>query len=134
MYKKIAIAVLAFVCLSMAGCSKDADVTAFITEFDTVTNEIVKKVDASPTSAGVDDAQKYFDSKKGDLQVKWDAIKTAAQARVSKEVMENLNKSVTKNTSAIGGLATKHMSSMTKDPQMATKLSKLAQDYASVFK
>jgi hypothetical protein len=134
MYKKIAVAVLVFVCLSMAGCSKDGDVNAFISEFDTVTNEIVKKVDANPSSAGVDDAQKYFDSKKADLQTKWDAIKNAAQARVSKEVMENLNKSVTKNTSAIGGLATKHMSSMSKDPQMGTKLSKLAQDYASVFK
>lgn len=134
MYKKLAVALVALLCLSFAGCSKDADVNSFITEFDSITNEIVKKVDSNPSSAGVDDAQKYFDSKKPDLQKKWDAIKTASQARVSKDVLEKLNQSVVKNTSSIGGLATKHMQSITKDPQMATKLSKLAQDYAAVFK
>lgn len=134
MYKKLTVALVALLCLSFAGCSKDGDVNAFISEFDSVTNEIVKKVDSNPTSDGVDEAQKHFDSKKADLQSKWDAIKTASQARVSKDVMEKLNQSVTKNTSAISGLATKHMQSMAKDPQMATKLSKLAQDYAGVFK
>jgi hypothetical protein len=131
MYKKLTIVALVLFCLSLAGCKKDADVTAFISELDSFTAELVKKVDSNPTPAGVDDAQNYFNSKKGDVKAKWDAVKNVSQARVSEEIMKKLTESVTKNVSSISGLSIKYGS---KDPQMATKLATLAKDYAELLK
>src|SRR5260221_5329645 len=88
--------VLAF-CLGLTGCSKDAEVNAFITEFDSVTKEIVSKIDANPNSAGVDDAQKAFDAKKADLKSKWDSIKTAKGIQVSADTKKKLEDSATAN-------------------------------------
>ena len=47
---------MAMLCLSLTGCSKDAEINAFITEFDAPTKEIVSKFDANPSAAGIDDA------------------------------------------------------------------------------
>lgn len=134
MYKKLAIATLLLFCLSLAGCKKDADVTAFISELDTFTAELVKKVDSNPTSAGVDDAQNYLNSKKGDVKAKWDAVKNVSQARVSEDVMKKLTDSITKNVSSVSGLAIKHSGAAMKDPQMSVKLSNLAKDYTELLK
>ena len=40
-----------------------------------VSKDIVAKIDANPTAAGVDEAQKAFDARKDGLKTKMDAIK-----------------------------------------------------------
>ena len=68
--KKIIVFSLLVFCLGMTGCSKDAEIEAFIKEMDGVTKDIVSKIDANPTAAGVDDAQKAFDARKAELKTK----------------------------------------------------------------
>ncbi len=124
--------VLAF-CLGLTGCSKDAEVNAFITEFDSVTKEIVSKIDANPNSAGVDDAQKAFDAKKADLKSKWDSIKTAKGIQVSADTKKKLEDSATANMKALMDVSTKNAMKLAADKDAATKFQKLMTDYSSTF-
>ena len=133
----ILFAFLAVLCLSLIGCSsnKDADVTAFTTELDTVTADITKKIDANPTSAGVDEAQKVLDAKKADLKAKHSAIITGLKnaGTITPEAQKKFTESTGKNTSAIAGIGSKHTGAMMKDPAMSQKIAKLATDYTSIF-
>jgi len=130
MFKKLAIATLVLFCLSMAACRNDSKATGFITEFEAFTNELAKKVDANPTSAGVEDAQKFLDSKKADLNAKWKAVKDSG---VSADAYKNAEESMKRNVSTIQGLVTKHTGAIGKDPQMGPKLQKLLQDYLAII-
>lgn len=131
--KKLSLFILFAFCLGLTGCSKDAEVNAFITEFDSVTKEIVSKIDANPSSAGVDDAQKAFDAKKADLKTKWDAIKTARGIQVSADTKKKLEDSVAANMKALTDVSTKNMTKLATDKDAATKFQKLITDYSSTF-
>ena len=90
--------VVAF-CLGLTACSKDAEVNAFIAEFDAATKEIVSKIDANPTAAGIDDAQKAFDAKKAGLKEKRAA--TNSLFGVSSDAKKKLQESNRKNVVAM---------------------------------
>ncbi len=62
--KNVSILLLLTLAIIATGCSKDAEVNAFIGELDATTAEIVSKIDADPTTAGIDDAQRAFDARK----------------------------------------------------------------------
>jgi len=124
---------LAVFCMVLAGCSKNAEVEAFITENDAVMKDITTKIDQNPTAAGVDDAQKSFDAKKASLKAKWDAIKDARGAQVSSETQKKLNDSVANNSKALTDVSTKNMMKLAQDKDAAMKFQKLMQDYASIF-
>ncbi|HEX8369294.1 MAG TPA: hypothetical protein VF604_12190 [Pyrinomonadaceae bacterium] len=124
---------LAIFCLGLVGCSKDAEVESFISENDAVMKDITTKIDASPTAAGVDDAQKSFDAKKANLKTKWDAIKDARGAQVSEATQKKLNDSVANNMKALTDVSTKNMMKLAQDKDGATKFQKLMQDYAAIF-
>lgn len=132
MIKKLSLLLIVAVFgLSMAGCSKDAEVAAFITEFDTATNEIVQKIDANPSAAGADEALKIFDSKKDALKSKLDSIKGARSFQVREESITKLIESYTKNYLAIKSLQVKHV--MKEDLVFKAKLRKLEESYSSTF-
>src|SRR2546430_8873379 len=62
-------------------CDWSSDVCS--SDLDSFTDELIKRVDAaSDPSAGVDDAQKYFDSKKTAMSAKMDR---SEERRVGKE-------------------------------------------------
>ncbi|HEX9959741.1 MAG TPA: hypothetical protein VGB00_02330 [Pyrinomonadaceae bacterium] len=124
---------LAIFCMGLAGCSKDSEVEAFISENDAVMKDITTKIDANPTAAGVDDAQKSFDAKKVSLKTKWDAIKDARGAQVSTETQKKLNDSVANNMKSLTDVSTKNMMKLAQDKDGAMKFQKLMQDYASIF-
>ena len=124
---------LAVFCLGLAGCSKDAEVEAFIAENDAVMKDITTKIDANPTAAGVDDAQKSFDAKKASLKTKWDAIKDARNAQVSAETQKKLNDSMTNNMKQLTDVSMKNAMKLAQDKEAATKFQKLMQDYAATF-
>ncbi len=130
MLKKLAIATLVLFCLSMAGCKNDAAVDSLMADFSKFSDELVAKVDANPTSAGVDEAQKYLDQKKPEMKKAWDAIKTS---RVSEETSKRAIETVTQSATKVAGLTTKHSGAIAKDPAMATKLIKLLNDYRDIF-
>jgi hypothetical protein len=120
--------------LGLIGCSnKDADVEAFITENDAVMKDITSKIDANPTAAGIDDAQKSFDAKKASLKSKWDAVKDARGAQVSAEMQKKLEDSMKKNGEALTQTSTKNMMKLAQDRDAAMKFQKLMQDYSATF-
>lgn len=131
MFKYLAIALLAFSCLTLAGCQKDAEVGKFITDLDAVSKDVVKAVDDSPNEAGVDAAQKILDGKKGDIKSQLDALKTA---RASTEMTEKLTTSVKNNVSSVLGLQSKYIQESMNNPGFKEKLDKLGKDYVDMLK
>jgi hypothetical protein len=119
--------------LLVAACSKDAEINAFITEFDTATQEIVAKIDANPSAAGVDDAQKAFDGKKASLKAKWDGIKGAVGFQVSADTKKKLEESVSKNMKALTDVAIKNAMKMAMDRDASVKFKTLLTDYQGTF-
>ena len=121
--------------MALTGCNKDAEVNAFITENRAVIDEIVKKVDANPSEAGVDEAQKAFDAKKAALKEKWDAIKTARGAQVSTEVQNKFNTEVLADMKKLTDVQQKHSAKLSANGGAGRqKLLKLVQAYADVIK
>jgi hypothetical protein len=124
---------LAIFCLGLTGCSKDAEVEAFIAENDAVMKDITTKIDQNPTAAGVDDAQKSFDAKKANLKTKWDAIKDARGAQVSADTQKKLNDSMANNMKSLTDVSMKNAMKLGQDKDAAMKFQKLMQDYAATF-
>lgn len=129
--KKILPFLIVFVCI--LGCSKDAEIDAFITEFDAATKDIVAKIDANPSAAGIDEAQKSFDSKKASLRTKWDGIKDAVGMQVSADTKKKLEDSVTNNMKSLMDVSMKHAMKMAMDKDASAKFQALLKDYQSTF-
>jgi hypothetical protein len=129
--KKITVFLLAVFCLGMIGCSKDAEVEAFITEFDAVSKEMVTKLEANPGSQGIDDAQKVFDGKKDSLKTKFGAFKEARGVQVSEATQKKLTDRITNNGKALTDVMTKN--AMKFQPGDIPKFQKLIKDYTDTF-
>ena len=127
--KKITVFLALVFCLAMSGCSKDAEIEAFIKEMDGVTKDVVAKIEANPTAAGVDEAQKAFDARKADLKSKWDAIKDAVGMQVSEGTKKKLEDSMKNNMSSLTSASMK----VVMDPAAGPKLQKLIADYTGTF-
>lgn len=121
--------VLAF-CLSLMGCSKDAEVKSFISDLDTVTNEMVQKINAGD----IDGARTAFDAKKESLKTKWDGVKSARGFQVSKEVQKEAVEKVTKNAGALSGAMTSNMMKFVTDKGKLDKLKALVTEFGDIFK
>ncbi len=134
MYRKlVCLSLGALLCALALACKKDADVSAVIADLDTFTQEIVKRVDANPTAAGVDDAQKYFDSKKADMTAKLASIKNVRDFQVGEETKKKMLESVTSDAMSMSKLQIKYMRNSMSDPVFKSKLEKLTQDYVALL-
>ena len=131
--KRIALFFVITAMLGLTGCNKDAQIEAFITELNSVTQDVVGKIDANPTSAGVDEAQKAFDARKSTLQAKWDTIKDAVGFQVSKAVKDKLESSVKENIKALTDVWMRNVTSLAADKNAATKFQRLMMDFSSMF-
>lgn len=120
---------LAF-CLAMMGCSKDADVTAFVTEWDSVTAEMVQKIDASD----IDGAKTAFDGKKESLKTKWGAIKDAKGFQITEDSKKKVEESMKKNMGALTGSMMKNSMKLATDKAKFEKLQALIKEYGEIFK
>ena len=133
--KTFALGLVALFCLTFTGCSsKDAEINSFLTEWDAVTNEIVRKIDANPSSAGVDDAQKTWDEKKAGLKAKWDNVKDARGFQVSQDTQKKMEESAQKNVTALTGVMSKNAVKLAMDKGAADKFRKLMEDYGNTFR
>ena len=122
-------------CLLFAGCKRDAEVKTVLTDFDSFTNELVKRVEsASDPAAGVDDAQKYFDSKKAEMTTKMDTLKGIRGYQVGEETKKMMESSLVDDAKKIANLQVKYMGTSMRDPTFKAKLDKLTRDYQSLFK
>jgi hypothetical protein len=121
--------------LPLAGCKKDAEAKTILTDFDSFTNEIVKRVDAaSNPSDGVDDAQKYFDSKKAEMTGKMDTLKGLRGYQVGDETKKMMESSLVEDAKKVANLQVKYMGTSMRDAAFKAKLDKLTRDYQSLFK
>src|ERR1044072_4038275 len=109
MYKKSVSLLLILSVMALVGCKKDAEINAVLADFESFTKDLVKKVDANPTAAGVDDAQKFLDSKKAEMKEKWDSIKVARGFQVSKETQQKMEESLKNNFMSVMGLQSKYI-------------------------
>ena len=135
MLKRFTILALLLACLSFAGCKKDAQINSVVTELDTFTAELVKRVDSAPNpSAGVDDAQKYLDSKKADLTAKMVELKGIRGYQVSEETTKKMTASMMDDAKKVAGLQMKYIGTSMRDPAFKAKLDKLTKDYTALFK
>ena len=132
MYRKTVSLLLVLCCLALVGCGKkDAEINSFVTEINTFTDEIVKKVESGSTpEAGVDDAQKYLDSRKADIKTKFDAVKNIGENQVSEDTKKKLSDSFYQDGVKLGQLQQKYGS----DAAVKTKLQKLTQDFLDLLK
>lgn len=134
MFKKLlSLLVLGVVCLSFAGCKKDDEINSAMADIHTTTEEIVKIINMTPTAAGVDDAQKYWDSKKADLKKKWDGIKGARGFQVSEDTKKKMGESYVKDSMSIKSLEIKHMGVSIRDTAFKSKLEKLVKEWEDTF-
>jgi len=132
MLKRFTVLVLLAACLSLAGCKKDAQINAVVAELDSFTTELVKKVESAPNpSAGVDDAQKFFDSKKAEMTAKMATLKGSHGGN---ETTSKMNASLLENNKKVAGLQIKYISVSLDDPVFKSKLEKLIRDYQTLFK
>ena len=133
--KKVTLLLLFVFTLALAGCAnKDAEVQSFITEFDAVTKEMTDKINANPTSAGIEEAQKSFDAKKDSLKTKFDSFKNARQAQLSADMLKKFTDSINGNTKLLSDTMTKNAMKLAQDKDAMPKLQKLMQDYSNTFK
>lgn len=133
MKRKLGMLMMAVLCLSLAGCSKDAEIDAFIADFDATTKEMVTKIDSNPTAAGIDAAQQAFSAKKPGLKQKWEGIRDAVGFQVSADTKKKLEDSVAANMKALMDVSTKNMMKLASDPAAASKFQALLKDYQSTF-
>ena len=129
-----ALGLVVLFCLTFVGCSKDAEINSFLTEWETATNEIVQKIDANPSSAGVDEARKTWDEKKAGLKAKWDNVKDARGFQVSQDTQKKMEESAQKNVTALTGVMSKNAVKLAMDKGAADKFRKLMEDYGNTFR
>lgn len=132
MYRKHVSLLVVLACLAIVGCGKkDDQINSFVNEINTFTDELVKKVESAPTpSEGVDDAQKFMDSRKADLKEKFNSVKGIGENQVSEETKKKMSESFYNDGVKVGQLQAKYGS----DPAVRTKLQKLTQDFLELFK
>ena len=131
--RKIAFGLAIIACLTLIGCGNgDADINAFTTDFDKLTNDIVAKIKATPTAAGIDEAQKMLDGKKADMKTKLDGLKQLRGFQVSKDSTKKLADSLKKDLTTINSLKIDYMDKTLSDKDFSEKLNKLVVDFNAI--
>lgn len=128
--KKITLLLVLFFCLSLLGCSKDGEINAFIADFDSVTNEMVKKIN----EGDIDGARTAFDGKKEKLKSQWDSIKNAKGFQMSAETKKKAEESIVKNASSLSGAMIANSMKLATDKAKMEKLKALVTEYGEIFK
>jgi hypothetical protein len=127
--KRITLFLVLTFCLALIGCSKDAEIATFMTEWEGVTNDMVKKIDAGD----VDGAKAAFDGKKDALKAKWADVKTARGFQVSADTQKKMTDGATKNMGALTASMTKNVMKLAGDKTKMDKLQALIKEYGDIF-
>ncbi len=99
------------------------------------TDELLKKIESAPdASAGLSEAQKLLDTRRGDLRAKIVAARASVKAKESAEARARLLESEVDNTARLSGLQTKYLDNSMSDAGFKAKLDRLVGDYQELFK
>lgn len=127
----LGILITTILALTACGVNKDAEVTAFVSDIDSVTNELTSKFNSS--NSGVDEAQKILDAKKADLKARYDKLKELRGYEISEAAMKKFTDSISKNMEAVAGLQIQNAEKIASDEAFGKKMNKLYSDYNSIF-
>lgn len=128
------ILVCLFVCLTVAGCNKDAEINTSMNELNAFTTELIQKVESAQGSPeGIDAAQRFFESRKAEMEKKLSILKGARGFQVSDEAKKSMTESLTKNVTNVASLQLKYMTRSVKDPNYKARLEKLVKDYQNLL-
>lgn len=128
--KKFTLFLIVVFALGLTGCSKDAEINSFLTEWDNVTNEMVAKIEAGDVAG----AKTAFDGKKESLKKGWDGIKTARGMQVSEDTKKKMDASMQKNMSNLMNSMQKGAMKIGADRAKADQLQVLMKEYGDIFK
>src|SRR5881628_1578913 len=124
--KQITVLVLVATAMAITACKKDDEVNSILATVDSFTTEIVSRVQmAAHPSAGVDDAQKYFDSKRAEIAAKMSTLKSLDGNQVSNETKQKMKARLVDDASRVGDLQIRYVSYTVSDPVFKAKLDKL---------
>ncbi len=118
-----------------AGCKREVQVDAVMSEVDAFTDELVKRVTTNTDpSAGVDEAQKFLDGRREELASKIASVKRAGAYQSDDGVRKQVMVREIDNGTKVSGLQTKFISLSMNDAEFKAKLDKLVDDYQLMFK
>lgn len=127
--KKLTILLLFVFGLSLAGCSKDSEINAFLSELEGVTNEMAKSLE----NGNIDEAQKNFNAKKDSLKTKFGGIKEARGFQVSEATKKKMEEDMKKNGATLQSAVMKGSMKIATDKGAVDKMQALMKDYMSIF-
>jgi hypothetical protein len=120
--------------LALGACKKDDFANETMKELSDLTDEIVKKVkDASDKKAGVAEAQKALDAKKGDLSTKMKDIGQLRGFQLSEEAQGNVAKAIGDAMTKMAGLEIDLMTATMSDKDLKTAVEKLTKDHQAIL-
>ncbi len=107
----ISVALTLVVALVGAGCSRDAEVEAFIDQQSSVASDVVKAFKGASAKGEDADAAaaKVLDAQKPDLQRRYDSIKDARGFQIKDETKKKLEESVAANMMKVCALGSKKL-------------------------
>jgi hypothetical protein len=125
---------LVLISLALAGCKRDGEVNAILATIDSFTTELVSRIEtAGNPSTGLDEARKYFDSRKNEVAAKVETLKRLRESQVSDATKQKITSSLVDDASRVGDLEIKYVSQSMNDPAFKAKLDKLVKDYQALF-
>ena len=119
--------------LLVSACSKDEMATGAIDELNALTDDIVKTVsEAQDKKAGVAEAQKKLDAKKGDLGPKMKEVMELRGFQVNEETKNKVAAGLVDNTMKMATLEMDLMMATATDPELKTAVDKLSSDHEAL--
>ena len=130
----IALPALLLISMTVAGCRKDAEVNATVSAVDGLTTELARRIEAAANpSDGVDDAQRYLDSRKAEIAGQMGVLKSLRDDQVSDETKRKLVSRLADDAAKVGDLQVKYVSHSISNPAFKAKLDKLVNDYQTLL-
>lgn len=140
MPRTVATSLLALVCAaSLMACARGGgeasqDPDAVIPALKALTDELASKVEsARDAKAGVAEAQRVLDSRRGEMAARIDAFKKSGRMGDPSARGRWLEAEVD-NTQRVRDLKLKYLDAARSDPELKAALERLAADYDSMFK
>lgn len=119
--------------LALSACKKDDFANETMTQLSSMTDEIVKKVkDSEDKKAGVAEAQKILDAKKGELGPKMKEIMELRGFQISEEAQGNVAKVLVDVTTKMATLEIDLMMATMSDKDLEAAVEKLTTDHENL--
>jgi len=117
------------------GASGANDVGEAVKSLGAFTEELASKVESAPdTKAGLADAQKLLDARRGELAASVSALRASPEVKSDASARGRLLEAEVDNTERVHRLQIKYADATTADPDLKARLDKLVSDYDSIFK